>query len=93
MDIPFPVAGRLCTRFPTRIISRRTADKTDVARVSIEPSFKNDFEPIESSKAFSTGRQGVTATAYNDFARQVPHLSTVEFGNIMSEVRFPGIVQ
>ena len=36
-DIPFPVGDGLCTRFATRIVSRRTAPKTaDVVHVSVE---------------------------------------------------------
>ena len=34
-DIPFPVAGSLCTRFPTRIVSRRGPKER--TKISIEP--------------------------------------------------------
>lgn len=48
-DIPFPVAGRLCTRFPTRIVSRRTPGESDVTRISIEAAFSGPFSqsPLE----------------------------------------------
>lgn len=37
--IPFPVGANCCTRFPTRIISKRTAPKTkDSFRITIEPA-------------------------------------------------------
>jgi hypothetical protein len=43
-DIPFPVGSRLCTRFATRIVSRRTLPGTaDVVKASIEPGDINPF--------------------------------------------------
>lgn len=37
--IPFPVGANCCTRFPTRITSKRTAPKTkDSFRITIEPA-------------------------------------------------------
>ncbi|KAL8996228.1 MAG: hypothetical protein Q9169_004206 [Polycauliona sp. 2 TL-2023] len=45
-DIPFPVANRLCTRFPTRIVSRRTPNNDEVIKISLEPG------PQDSSRAF-----------------------------------------
>lgn len=48
-DIPFPVAGRLCTRFPTRIVSRRTPGGSEITRISIEATFSSPFNqtPVE----------------------------------------------
>lgn len=45
-DIPFPVADRLCTRFPTRIVSRRTPFEPESIKVSIEASSLNLFDSV-----------------------------------------------
>lgn len=43
-DIPFPVGDGLCTRFATRIVSRRTAPETaDVVHVSVESGETDPF--------------------------------------------------
>ncbi len=43
-EIPFPVGHGLCTRFATRIISRRTTpDTLDMVKVFIEPGDVNLF--------------------------------------------------
>jgi GTPase SAR1 family protein len=47
-EIPFPVGDELCTRFATRVISRRTAPGTpDMIKVSIE---EGDVDPFGDSK-------------------------------------------
>lgn len=47
-EIPFPVGDELCTRFATRVISRRTApDTPDMIKVSIE---EGDVDPFGDSK-------------------------------------------
>ena len=47
-EIPFPVGDELCTRFATRVISRRTAPGTpDMIKVSIE---EGDVDPFGNSK-------------------------------------------
>lgn len=44
-DIPFPAADGVCTRFETRIISRRSApDTSDFVKVSIE---RGDLAPFD----------------------------------------------
>lgn len=47
-EIPFPVGGGSCTRFATRIISRRTPPGTpDMVAVSIESGGVNPFSDSE----------------------------------------------
>jgi hypothetical protein len=73
-DIPFPVGGRLCTRFATRIISRRTAPSSaDHVKVTIE---RGDSEPFDGqcndqTEPFNPHVPSMTAKAFDDIFKQV----------------------
>lgn len=75
-DIPFPVGGGgLCTRFATRIISRRTEPGTsDLVQISIEqgdidPFGYNEDEPHPGDFAFSI--PSMTAKVFEDVVEKV----------------------
>ena len=73
-DIPFPVGDGLCTRFATRIISRRSAPGTsDVVKVSIE---RGDSEPFDGQyddqkEPFNPHVPSITADVFEDIFEQV----------------------
>ena len=73
--IPFPVESGCCTRFPTRIVSKRTAPGTlERYRITINKSpFK--IEGIEPA-----------AEGYRKYERSGVKLTANEFGTIMEEV-------
>ena len=74
-DIPFPVGGRLCTRFATRIVSKRSApNEPDLVRASIEPGDENIFNYREDD------------VDTQDFNRIVRTMSAAEFENIVNDV-------
>lgn len=75
-EIPFPVGTGCCTRFPTRIVSRRTAPgQPDSFRITIEKA--------------SQGLTGVqTATGKFERYKEGEPLSTEEFIKVVEEVRF-----
>ncbi|OBT80178.1 hypothetical protein VF21_00583 [Pseudogymnoascus sp. 05NY08] len=68
-DIPFPVGDGLCTRFATRIVSRRSApDTSDFVKVSIE---KGDSEPFrgqadDQREPFNPHVDSITADVFSD---------------------------
>ncbi|KFZ08451.1 hypothetical protein V501_05960 [Pseudogymnoascus sp. VKM F-4519 (FW-2642)] len=72
-DIPFPVGDGLCTRFATRIISRRSApDSSDFVKVSIE---KGDSEPFrgqadDQREPFNPHVNSITAEVFADILEQ-----------------------
>lgn len=73
-DIPFSVGAGLCTRFATRIISRRTPPGTsDMVIVSIEPG---DIDPFgydvddEPAKTFNYSVPKVTAETFETIVKQ-----------------------
>lgn len=76
-DIPFPVAGRLCTRFPTRIISRRAPNDEDITKISIETRFGNQF----GGELWLTRQE-----RYAEFARTTRTFTAAEFKKIVEEV-------
>lgn len=76
-DIPFPVASRLCTRFPIRIVSRRTLGSSESTRVSIEPKVFS---------AFADGQSPEQQRNYGSFHRDSPNMSPAEFKDIIEEV-------
>lgn len=79
-DIPFPVAGRLCTRFPTRIVSRRTPNESErTTKISIERA--NPF--LYAGALASNAKQ---SERYGAFTRSSPCISTTEFEKIINEV-------
>lgn len=79
-DIPFPVAGRLCTRFPTRIVSRRTPNESERTKISIERA--NPF--LYGGALASNAKQ---PERYSAFTRSSPSVSATEFKDIINEVR------
>ena len=81
-DIPFPVAGKLCTRFPTRIVSRRDAQER--TRVSIEPClFSNAdvFTPIKEQDA-RKARQ----SRYKEFEKIYLTFTAEDFSSVIDNV-------
>ncbi|KAI4092024.1 MAG: hypothetical protein LQ344_003678 [Seirophora lacunosa] len=81
-DIPFPVADGLCTRFPTRIVSRRTPNQSDVTKISIEP---NGFDwtwqyppPADRAKRLE---------AYGHFEHSSPNITSKSFRDVVEEVK------
>ncbi|KAL0938434.1 vacuolar sorting protein vps1 [Colletotrichum truncatum] len=74
-EIPFPVGKGCCTRFATRIVSRRTAPGSDnVVKITItEPEVEDIFDyPFDDT--------------YEDYNYVSDHLGVEEFKNIMEEV-------
>ncbi|KFX86692.1 hypothetical protein V490_08938 [Pseudogymnoascus sp. VKM F-3557] len=84
-DIPFPIGDGLCTRFATRIVSRRTAPGTaDVVHVSVEPG---EIDPFG---------YGETDGPTGNFNPAVPSLTAEVFKSIVDQasnymgIRTPG---
>jgi ribose 1,5-bisphosphokinase PhnN len=74
-DIPFTVGGRLCTRFATRIISRRTDPGTsELINVSIEAG-DNDLFGYQENKG-----------ATGNFNRALPSMTSKVFEAVVEEV-------
>lgn len=78
-DIPFPVAGRLCTRFPTRIVSRRTPGGPDVTKITIEAAIFGLFEKAPSASFERTQK-------YAEFGRSGNDLSEKDFVRTVDDV-------
>jgi ABC-type molybdenum transport system ATPase subunit/photorepair protein PhrA len=78
-DIPFPVGTGLCTRFATRIVSKRTGPNTkNKFKITIvEPEVKVDGFGYPPDKT------------YEDYTRVGDNLDADEFKTIMEEVRLP----
>ncbi|KAH8199941.1 hypothetical protein TruAng_005880 [Truncatella angustata] len=75
-DIPFPVGSGLCTRFATRIVSKRTGPNTsNQFKVTI-------VEPEVTIKGLSYAEDD----AYKEYVRIGDSLTPEEFGSIMDEV-------
>jgi hypothetical protein len=75
-DIPFPVKDGCCTRFATRIVSRRTAPGTSnqVKVTIVPPDFRvEDFNYVEDE-------------SYKDYVQIKESLTTDEFSDIVEEV-------
>lgn len=77
-DIPFPVAGRLCTRFPTRIVSRRTPGGPDVTKITIEAALSGFFTAAPISEREQN---------YADFRPKGANLSEDGFTKAVDDVR------
>lgn len=80
-DIPFPIGEDCCTRFATRIVSRRTApDTPNKIVISIEaPNFKaTQFDYPKND-------------AYMKFRKEQQSLTASEFASIIDEVRILSI--
>lgn len=76
-DIPFPVADGCCTRFATRIVSRRTGPGTPKqVKISImPPDFKiedsNNYPPDNHYKTFYEVRDSLTAEEFSRIIEKV----------------------
>ncbi|KAL8823924.1 MAG: hypothetical protein Q9191_005437 [Dirinaria sp. TL-2023a] len=85
-DIPFPVAGRLCTRFPTRIVSRRTPGGSEITRISIEATFSGSFShsPLEERQLeyakFEHSSSNFTATEFLSVVEKATSLMGIAEG-------------
>ena len=82
-DIPFPVGGRLCTRFPTRIISRRTPDASEKIQISIERRLFS---------AFVTEADANRNARYEAFTRTIPTITARHFSKVVEEVSTRSII-
>ncbi|KAL8939654.1 MAG: hypothetical protein Q9216_003230 [Gyalolechia sp. 2 TL-2023] len=65
-DIPFPVDERLCTRFPTRIVSRRTPNEVETTKISIEPASNDRTFGLNLDESSDSRR--MRSQAYAEFA-------------------------
>ncbi|KAL8872017.1 MAG: hypothetical protein Q9174_002280 [Haloplaca sp. 1 TL-2023] len=86
-EIPFPVADRLCTRFPTRIVSRRTPGVDEITKVSIESATSHDAQnfALQETPDEKTAR----LEAYSKFAYSSPNLTPDEFRHVLDQVNTP----
>ncbi|KAL8920804.1 MAG: hypothetical protein Q9172_004344 [Xanthocarpia lactea] len=76
-DIPFPVSSRLCTRFPTRIVSRRTPNDDEVIRISLEPAASEPFGAFAMEE--NADERVTRLEAYKQFAYSSPNMTLDEF--------------
>ncbi|KAK0748920.1 P-loop containing nucleoside triphosphate hydrolase protein [Schizothecium vesticola] len=81
-DIPFPVADGCCTRFATRIVSRRTAPGTpnQVKITIVPPDFKIkhfDYPPDDHYRSCHEVRDSLTA---EEFSRIIEKVTTEYMG-------------
>ncbi|KAI9798528.1 MAG: hypothetical protein M1825_005333 [Sarcosagium campestre] len=76
-DVPFPVANQLCTRFPTRIISRRTPERVEKINISIERHALFDSLDDERLKRYSDFTQSRSALTAEDFRDVIQEASEV----------------
>ncbi|KAL8984718.1 MAG: hypothetical protein Q9177_004626 [Variospora cf. flavescens] len=83
-DIPFPVADRLCTRFPTRIVSRRTPKQSGVTKISIEPKV---FDWTGTLSAEKVADRAERLEAYSKFGHTSPHLTSDSFKDVVEEAK------
>lgn len=103
------MADRLCTRFPTRIVSRRTPNESEITKISIEPS------PDDWAGAFGCDNDGAGAfgsegggflgsnkklddrakrqEAYRNFAYSSPNITADGFKDAIDQVRLNARLQ
>ncbi|KAI9786023.1 MAG: hypothetical protein M1816_008175 [Peltula sp. TS41687] len=95
-DIPFPIAGRLCTRFPTRIVSRRTISQDESYRVSLEKGLPCGFAISGSAReqypSFTQSRRILTPDDFKDLIKRasellLPKLAQKETAETITESR------
>ncbi|KAL8925579.1 MAG: hypothetical protein Q9208_003471 [Pyrenodesmia sp. 3 TL-2023] len=84
-DIPFPVADRLCTRFPTRIVSRRTPERSEVTKISIEPSVLDWTGVFVSDENLEARAERLEA--YKDFAYSSPNITADGFKQAIDKAK------
>ncbi|KAL8646468.1 MAG: hypothetical protein Q9226_006841 [Calogaya cf. arnoldii] len=84
-DIPFPVASRLCTRFPTRIVSRRTPNDDEVIKISLETGPSGIFGAFAMEE--STDEKAARLEAYRQFAYSSPRMTFNEFKNCVDRAQ------
>lgn len=75
-DIPFPVGADCCTRFATRIVSRRTAPGTaNQVKITIVPPDFNikhfDYVPNESYREYVQVKETLTAAEFSEVVEEV----------------------
>jgi GTPase SAR1 family protein len=74
-DIPFPVGDGLCTKFATRIISKRSSPGSkNVVKASIEIGDVNPFGQVENTqraKDFSFVAESMTAEDFRELIQTV----------------------
>ena len=79
-DIPFPVANNVCTRFPTRIISRRDPKvRETTTTVSIERKAFSFFTK------FQDGEQD--HLRMDEFKRSFSTMTKADFARVIDDVR------
>ncbi|KAL8969434.1 MAG: hypothetical protein Q9197_004340 [Variospora fuerteventurae] len=83
-DIPFPVADRLCTRFPTRIVSRRTPKQSGFTKISIEPTVFDWTGTLSGEKVADRAER---LEAYSKFGHTSPHLTSDSFKDVVEEAK------
>ncbi|KAL9600156.1 MAG: hypothetical protein Q9179_003315 [Wetmoreana sp. 5 TL-2023] len=84
-EIPFPVADRLCTRFPTRIVSRRTPDEGEVTKISIEPGLHDQAGVLVLDETVE--EKNSRLDAYREFAYSTSKLTLTEFRDAIDRAK------
>ncbi|KAL8966859.1 MAG: hypothetical protein Q9183_003183 [Haloplaca sp. 2 TL-2023] len=84
-EIPFPVADRLCTRFPTRIVSRRTPGVDEITKVSIESATSHDSQAFALQE--TKEELAVRLEAYTKFAYSSPNFTLDEFRHVLDQAK------
>ncbi|KAL8842276.1 MAG: hypothetical protein Q9170_000602 [Blastenia crenularia] len=84
-ELPFPVSDGICTRFPTRIVSRRTLSTANITKISIEPdisdgggAFTLKETPEEKTKRFA---------AYAEFTRSSSDVTAADFKDAINQAK------
>jgi len=74
-NIPFPIGEELCTRFATRIVSKRAElGERDTIRVTIEAGDANPFnreENIAAAEAYKPEFESLTAENFASVIKEV----------------------
>ena len=73
-DIPFPVGHGACTRFPLRIVSRRTPDVPEQTIISIqtdETKERSDNAPDQIFEGFPRIVANMTESTFQDILKEV----------------------
>ncbi|KAL8725643.1 MAG: hypothetical protein Q9166_007220 [cf. Caloplaca sp. 2 TL-2023] len=76
-EIPFPVADRLCTRFPTRIVSRRATNDEEITKISIQPVLFDNIGPFALKE--TPDERAKRLEAYKNFAYSKSDITLDEF--------------
>ncbi|KAL8719774.1 MAG: hypothetical protein Q9225_003262 [Loekoesia sp. 1 TL-2023] len=84
-DIPFPVADGFCTRFPTRIVSRRTPNEADITRISIEPDNFDLFKAFALKE--TPDERAKRLEAYANFAYRSSDVTAADFRDAVDRAK------